>query len=183
MVGLVIHYWMPINEKQCTKCGVVKPADRFSPDKRRNDWLQGQCKDCRTEEMRAHRESDPENAREISRRSFAKCRKKGTEYRLAWKRKNPDRVRGYALKRLYGITLDQLKALRAAQNESCAICAKPLTSRAHTDHNHDTGKVRGILCGGCNLGLGFIEKDGYLERALAYLKHHDGLHTAPRSGL
>lgn len=172
-----------LEEKQCTKCGIVKPVDAFSPDKRRADWRQGQCKDCRTVAMRKDREANPEKAREISRRSFAKCRKKGAEYRLEWKRRNRDKVRGYELKKRYGITVEQLAQMREAQGGLCAICDTPLKTRAHTDHCHKTNAVRGILCGGCNLGLGFIEKANFLPRALAYLEKHHGFHTAPRSGL
>lgn len=172
------------NKKQCTKCGIVKPFDAFSPDKRRADWRQGQCKDCRTASMKKDREADREKSREISRRSYAKTRKKGTEYRLEWKRRNKDRVRGYALKGRYGITLEQLEQMREAQGHRCAICEKALSPKAHTDHCHDSGKVRGVLCGGCNLGLGFIEKPEYLAKAMAYLeKHQVGLQTTPRSGL
>lgn len=175
---------MPITEKQCTKCGIVKPTDAFSPDKRRPDWLQGQCKACRCEQMRQIREADMDKAREISRRSFAKNRKKGTEYRLEWKRRNRDKVRGYALKERYGITIEQLNAMKEAQGHRCAMCGKELTARAHTDHDHTTGKVRGILCGGCNLGLGYVEKAGFLENAREYLRRHQsGFQTEPRSGL
>lgn len=172
---------MPITEKQCTSCGIVKPTDAFSPDKRRADWLQGKCKTCRVEEMKRIREANPERAREISRNSFARNRKKGTEYRRKWKRENKDRVKGYALKKRYGITIEQLHAMRQSQNDKCAICGNQLTARAHTDHNHKTGKVRGVLCGGCNIGLGYIEKDGFLTNALAYLKRYsDGFQMGPR---
>lgn len=174
---------MKITEKQCTACGVVKPADAFSPDKRRSDWLQGKCKACRVEEMKRIREANPERAREISRLSFAKNRKKGTAYRIEWKRRNRDRVRGYTLKARYGITIEQLAEMKTAQDHKCAICRKDLTARAHTDHNHASGKIRGVICGGCNIAIGFIEKPGFLEAALAYLHHHDGFQIGPRSGL
>lgn len=185
VVAHQIDCGMGKTEKQCLKCGVVKPFDNFSPDKRRADWRQGQCKVCRTAQMQEHRAKDPEKSREIARRSFAKNRKKGTEYRLEWKRRNGDKVRGYALKSRYDITQEQVDQMKSEQGGLCPLCARELPAiRAHTDHSHATGKIRGILCGGCNIGLGFIEKPDFLPRALAYLKRHqDGFQTEPRSGL
>lgn len=160
---------MHITEKQCTKCGVVKAAECFSPDRRRADWLQGQCKGCRRDQQKADRAAHPEKHAEISRRSFARNRKAGTENRLAWKRRNRDKVRNYTLKGRYGITAEDVECMREAQGQCCALCGKALTARAHTDHCHSSGVVRGIICGGCNIGLGFIEKPGFLKAALAYL--------------
>lgn len=48
-------------------------------------------------------------------------------------------------------------------------------AQPHLDHNHRTGKARGLLCAECNLGLGFLEKPRFLVRALRYLRRRDGL--------
>lgn len=45
---------------------------------------------------------------------------------------------------------------------------------AFVDHNHTSGAVRALLCAGCNSGLGFIEKDGFVEAARRYLEDYDG---------
>lgn len=55
------------------------------------------------------------------------------------------------------------------QNNRCAICEEPLPKRFHIDHSHTTGKVRGILCHGCNLKLPIVEQPKLLASALAYL--------------
>lgn len=75
--------------------------------------------------------------------------------------------------RKYGIKPADFWALVEKQDGGCAICdtkpANPLL--LVVDHNHDTGKVRGLLCGGCNTGLGiFGDSPERLERALGYLE-------------
>lgn len=59
------------------------------------------------------------------------------------------------------------------QGGRCAICGTDNTGKRrcfHVDHNHDTGKIRGLLCGNCNSGLGNLRDDvGLLNRAIQYL--------------
>ena len=84
--------------------------------------------------------------------------------------KNKDRIRNNRLKREYGITLEQHKKMLTDQNECCAICKnkRPLK----VDHNHDTGKVRGLLCDKCNVALGLLgENINVVESLLIYLKN------------
>lgn len=156
--------------KQCLKCGIVKPPECFSPDRRRADWLQGQCKECRSADEKRRREATPpEIRREQNQHRYNTNRQKKRASTLAWKRANPERVRAYALRARYGLTPEDVNRMRREQNEECAVCKRPLTPRAHVDHCHKTGRVRGILCGGCNIVLGHIEKPGFLESALRYL--------------
>lgn len=77
-------------------------------------------------------------------------------------------------KRTYGITLDDAKERLAAQNGKCLICEKPISGRnVHVDHCHKTGRVRGLLCSGCNIGVGVLEKpNDWLARAMSYLESH-----------
>lgn len=83
--------------------------------------------------------------------------------------------RGYRLKRRYGITAEQYDALLEAQGGVCAICGEPPKGKAlHVDHDHATGGVRGLLCGGyrsCNTTLlPAIEKQPErVARAMEYL--------------
>lgn len=53
------------------------------------------------------------------------------------------------------------------QNNKCKICEKEMTSTPHVDHDHNTGKYRGLLCTFCNNGLGVYEK--YKEKFECYL--------------
>jgi protein-arginine kinase activator protein McsA len=69
----------------------------------------------------------------------------------------------------YGISLEDKQSLVVNQGGLCAICETPLT-RAHTDHDHQTNLVRGILCPDCNKGLGlFKDSQRSLSRAIGYL--------------
>lgn len=77
------------------------------------------------------------------------------------------------IRRTYGITLDQYNEMLEDQGGVCAICGKPDEvegRRMAIDHNHDTGEVRGLLCGNCNRGLGnFQDNIEMLEKAKDYL--------------
>jgi hypothetical protein len=71
----------------------------------------------------------------------------------------------------YKMTLDQYHALQEQQDFCCAICheEKSLT----IDHNHETNMVRGLLCNGCNTGVGlFKESAPLLHNAESYLAHY-----------
>jgi hypothetical protein len=76
---------------------------------------------------------------------------------------------------LYGLTVEQYDDILMKQNYICAICKNPEKSSTKRflsiDHNHTTGKVRGLLCDTCNRGLGhFFDNLDLLESAVLYLK-------------
>ena len=78
-----------------------------------------------------------------------------------FKESSRKRSRNTQLKNTYGISLDDYNALLAHQDGKCAICGKHQTEfdyPLHVDHDHQTGQVRGLLCCGCNTGLGQYEK-------------------------
>lgn len=80
------------------------------------------------------------------------------------------RNRDRQLQKAYGISLVDYKKLLSQQKEKCAICSKHQSEfdyPLHVDHNHQTGKVRGLLCSGCNTGLGHFEK--HKEEMMHYL--------------
>lgn len=86
----------------------------------------------------------------------------------------PEVIRGYNLKK-YGITVEEYEALHAKQNGQCAICGRTdhdaKGKRLAVDHCHTTKKVRGLLCGNCNQGIGRFHHDvAIVEAALAYLR-------------
>lgn len=70
---------------------------------------------------------------------------------------------------------DEAEAFYMNFNGYCGCCNDPLKIEdAHMDHNHDTGKVRSVLCHRCNVGLGmFQENVDKLKRAIAYLEEHN----------
>jgi len=80
----------------------------------------------------------------------------------------------YFLKKKYGIDLDQYNAMMIAQNSNRGICKVNRSQHKkefHVDHDHVTGKVRGLLCVSCNLLVG-LSKDSVetLNSAAEYLK-------------
>ena len=80
--------------------------------------------------------------------------------------------RRYYLQRHYGISLEEYDRLLTQQNGGCAICHEGKPRRRHAvDHNHKTGKVRGLLCGSCNRALGYFkDSPELLASAITYLK-------------
>lgn len=147
------HWATPDGTKRCRKCEQVKPLADFYATTRpyaqgRSSW----CKRCTLDYKRDFAQL-PEQvvARKARRRSRT--------------------VAGY------GLTLDDFDTLLAAQGGLCAVCRQdPRTGRwrePHVDHDHSTGKVRGILCHPCNTALGLAGEDPARLRALAaYLDAH-----------
>ena len=93
------------------------------------------------------------------------CKKASLKYRLGW----------------YKLTLREFVALLVRQNFKCAICPTeldypddpmlPNLKRMNIDHDHITGKVRGLLCRSCNMGLGsFKDNLSIVKRAVRYLE-------------
>lgn len=76
--------------------------------------------------------------------------------------------------RMFGVTEDEYNELFTKQSGKCAICGKHQSDLNHTlcvDHCHETGKIRGLLCHDCNVGIGRL-KDSLknLRNAIKYLK-------------
>lgn len=82
----------------------------------------------------------------------------------------------------YGITAKEFQELVRKQNSMCAVCGVKLeiepngtkrTKNVAVDHCHTTGKVRGVLCKNCNVGLGFFQDSvSHLHKAIKYLEEH-----------
>lgn len=71
----------------------------------------------------------------------------------------------------YRVTREQYETMLKDQDDKCPICNDPLDGRIHVDHDHKTGKVRGLLCHRCNVGLGFFnDRIRFLAAAIVYLE-------------
>jgi len=87
--------------------------------------------------------------------------------------------RSYRLKSKYGIDSSEWMALLDEQDGVCASCGEEEMSfnKYHTDHDHDTNRVRGILCHNCNVALGHLKDDPRRIRLLAeYIEQHWAQH-------
>jgi putative hemolysin len=113
--------------------------------------------------LKGHKLSETRKRRSGGQTYCSACEVERTEERKLlpeYKEKRKD----WDLKRLYGVPYKFVK------DQPCAICGKIAfgVNEPCVDHDHKTGKVRGVLCLRCNIGLGYLE--GHLENALRYLK-------------
>lgn len=128
--------------RTCRICKTDKGESFFYKNDRTN-----RCKACETSRKRQER----------------KNRSHSDQDRRSWLKKN------------YGITPEQYQEMLENQNSKCAICKEEgiiKKGKLCIDHSHETNEVRGLLCHGCNLGLGhFQDKIDLLKNAIIYLKN------------
>jgi hypothetical protein len=99
------------------------------------------------------------------------CHKK--QCMVRWHSRTPIEKQATRVKSMYGITAEEYKFMHQLQQGKCAICnEEPKTKRGlHVDHDHKTGKVRGLLCHGCNVALGSFKEDvALLNKAIEYIR-------------
>ena len=103
-----------------------------------------------------------------------KCRNKSSYWTKREHHINRHREWAYRVK--YGITTDDFDRMLKDQGYKCKVCGSKRAARSrfnffHVDHCHDTGKVRGLLCGRCNISMGAFNDDpNLLEVAASYLR-------------
>ena len=110
------------------------------------------------------------DAQRRTRRFCASCgRKRGDSARKRAPSYDPEARRDRTLVRRYGITVEEYDALFDAQQGKCALCGGDSNGRGRlaVDHDHATGRVRGLLCFTCNTALGRLERVG-LDRVREY---------------
>lgn len=156
----------------CTKCAVPLTQENSVPARRNRDGLSDVCRDCHSSSARAWQAANPERVKEIDRRKYRKAKAAGT-LKSSY---NPERERRKALVRRYGITIEQYEAMVADQGGVCCLCdGAPGKRPLSVDHDHATGKVRGLLCTPCNVALHAVERTtDWMARATSYLKEHAG---------
>jgi hypothetical protein len=162
--------------KRCKICGELKPFDDFYRAPGARDGFRLDCKQCNLAARAARYRENPRPAIERvmrwQRDNREKYEAKQRDYAKSGKKKVADRKSH--LKRKYGLTLEAFDALLESQGGGCAICGK--LDVDHVDHDHRTGRVRGILCFRCNVAIGQMDDDP--ERLLAaasYLSRDDEL--------
>lgn len=85
-----------------------------------------------------------------------------------WIKKNPKRFYARARLNKYKINLEEYQSMLDSQDHKCKACSVDLEPGrgTHIDHDHQTGKIRGILCRHCNLALGHVKDDPKILQAL-----------------
>ncbi len=134
--------------KQCSKCRKQKWNSEFSKNKTSSDGLQSWCTYC----VREYQENDPK--RKIT-------------------------IRKDHLKSKFNLTIEGYELILKSQKGICKICKQPETAkdrngdirRLCVDHNHETDRIRGLLCDKCNVMLGRAEDNPeILKQAIKYLE-------------
>jgi len=138
--------------KTCTKCKQEKDVSEFYPRTHSPDGYNPQCKACVNAQHKSY----------IKRKNAIKDALKA------------DTRKDLNLKYHYRISLGTYEDMLREQEGTCAICGKgpdDFERAFAVDHDHGSGKIRGILCPDCNRGLGgFHDNIELVDKALQYLK-------------
>ena len=138
--------------KRCCTCKQDRPESEFWKDAHKRDGLASQCVSC----VKKYRET-----------KGYRISKSAHDKRLYEKVKSERRE--YFIQKTYGITQKEYELLLSKQGGLCAICRKP--NKLNIDHDHETGKVRGLLCSTCNMMLGHAHDSPLLlEAGIRYLQ-------------
>lgn len=147
-----------LTRKQCSTCREKKELTEFNKDKRSTTGFCFECKKCRSKR------------RKLSQHKISAYNKKWRSENLEYAKLRDKR---HNLKRNFRLTLEEYEHMKAAQNYGCAICQKNRSSIKKdlcVDHDHETGKIRGLLCDNCNRGIGLLQDNiNLLHKAIEYL--------------
>jgi hypothetical protein len=132
--------------KRCWKCHQVKSSFEFGRCAAYLGGLDPQCKSCAKE--------------------YAKTTGNPS------KRLKDPAGRKANLWTMYRLRPEDYHALLQVQNHLCGVCEGELPKTPYIDHCHTSGKVRGLVCNTCNSGLGFLERPGFLDKAMKYLQRN-----------
>jgi hypothetical protein len=141
--------------KTCCVCGERKHFDLFYNYKNKSDNKSYRCKLCDDKARRKWSTENPQKAYES--------------------------MRGRNLKFRFNLSIDEYKQMLSAQGGKCAICEATENNTTGdrkdwnfaVDHDHKTGKIRGLLCNNCNRGLGLLQDSAeLLLKAKEYLETH-----------
>lgn len=149
--------------KKCTKCNETKELSCFYKQKAGKFGVDSRCKICSNKYRSEWCKKNRDKKRLIERNYAAK---------------HPEMFRKKALKRYYNISISDYEKMAEAQNNVCKICKNPEDRRNYlcVDHDHITGKIRGLLCNNCNRALGLLKDNtDILENAFNYLKSNSNI--------
>lgn len=129
-------------------------------------------KELVNQRAREHRTANPELARKHANAHYQKNRVHKVAVAKIWIAKNKQKLAGYTRKSRYDITPQRFQQMWDEQKGLCSICEIPLAP-ANLDHEHDTKKIRALLCGHCNRGLGhFRDNTEIMQKAIIYVKRY-----------
>ncbi len=130
--------------KRCTKCGEEKDIGSFPSERRSSDGVAARCKAC------------------------------ASAYQRTWREQKGGNLYDRTVR--YGISPAEYEELLEEQLCCCACCGSSDPKRKAgfvIDHDHNTGKIRGLLCHNCNIGIGLLgDSISGLNAAINYLRKH-----------
>lgn len=153
-------------KRRCAICKKILPLSNFSPNSKKGK-AQYYCRLCHRNRQRVWRENN---------------RDRCNAYMKKYYRENKTKISIRGKCKVYGITKEEYLEIFRKQNGKCRICRVlhlELTRGLYVDHDHETGKVRGLLCNKCNWLLGNCgENTKILERAIQYIRSSYSMRTA-----
>lgn len=157
--------------KKCCACEELKPLDCFYYSKTGIYKKGGNCKSCCIKLSIEWRNKNREKHRENDRKSRTNHMEKNKYRNKEWRLKNKDKLRWQLIKCKYRLSKEDWMRIFEKQGNCCGICGLVCESleEYHTDHDHKTGIIRGILCMNCNLIMRDVVDVKYLSRCINYL--------------
>lgn len=165
----------------CIPCTAARPKRKRI---RTDEWRKEYQKEWVRKDSEKNREKYNEKRRKYYVKEVANWTEEKTEklrlYHEKYRAKNKELIKLRRYLSTYGITTQQYEDMVVAQNGVCAICKKSESQmlnnkkkRLAVDHCHDTGEVRGLLCGACNSAIGLMGEDpSVFMSAIEYLRKH-----------
>ncbi|MCA0145532.1 endonuclease domain-containing protein [Blastococcus sp. LR1] len=189
-----------MNAKVCPACDELKEPSDFGRNRTRGDGLSFYCLSCNRSRSNAwyrnHRRASGYDVRDHSwvPAGFRWCPACRQAVAVEDFTKNSALVSGFGTRckpchnaeskeaywrRRYGITKAVVDRIRASQGDRCAICGD--AAPQHLDHDHDSGRIRALLCQRCNHGLGlFRDEPDLMHAAALYVRGHREAHALDR---
>lgn len=153
--------------KLCSVCKLSKPINEFNKS-------YSHCISCQSIKFKTWYSKNKKKVRKNNKKWLDNNPNFMTSYTKQWLKNNPDKVkknkRNQTLRK-YNLTEEEFSKKVIEQNNRCSICNSSFSTTPHIDHDHATGKVRGLLCKNCNLTLGFVNDNvQILSNMIEYLK-------------
>lgn len=156
-----------MKKRICNKCRVLKNLSSFSRSSK--DGHVYSCKECSLKLKYEWRKKNPEKDRAQQHRSD---RKRTEQRAISLEARRKYQATQRRIK--YGISNSDYDRMFDEQSNVCAICKCSSEKTLCIDHNHETGKVRGLLCHRCNLVIGNAKENiNTLEESIRYLQKHE----------